>query len=86
MFDINSRDAKEGCIPPIKEGAIEDLQDEGEVLQREKSNGGAHRKEEALQGSQEQGQIGGAQVRLLLRLSYSTREIQKEFPHENKSF
>lgn len=64
------RDANEGCISPIEEGAIEDLQNKGEVLQWEDRNGGAQREQQALQGGQEQGEIGGAQVCLLLCYSY----------------
>lgn len=69
-----SRDANEGCVATVEEGAIEDLQAEGKVLQREERDGGAHREEEALQGGQEQRQVGGAQVRLLFGFSYGTRK------------
>ncbi len=67
--DSYSRNANERCVSPVEEGAIEDLYNKGEVLQRQGRNGGAHREQQALQGGQEQRQRGGAQVRLLLCFS-----------------
>jgi len=60
-----SRDVDERRVAPVDEGAVEDLQSEGQVLQREERDGGAHREQEALQGGEEQGQRGGVQVGLL---------------------
>lgn len=73
VFDGYPRDANECCISAIEEGAIEDLQSEGEILQREERNRDADGEEQALQGGQQQGQKGGAQVRLPLRLSWGRR-------------
>lgn len=64
--DRYSRNANERCVSPVEEGAIEDLQNEGDVLQREEGDGGAHGEQQALQGGQEQRQRGGVQVGLLL--------------------
>lgn len=72
-----SRNVNEGCIPPVEEGAIEDLQNEREVLQREDRDGGTQREQQALQGGQEQGQGGGAQIRLLLSFSYMKENGQE---------
>lgn len=77
----DSRDADEGCVSSVEEGAVEDLQDEGEVLQREEGDGGAHGKQEALQRRQEQRQAGGAQVRLLLGFSCSGTEGRGTVSH-----
>lgn len=65
-----SRDANERRVAPIQEGAVENLQSECEVLQREQRNRGAHREEQALQAGEEQGQAGGAQICLLLCLTF----------------
>lgn len=67
--DSYSRNVNERCISPVEEGAIEDLKNKGEVLQREERNGGAHGEQQALQGGEEQRERGGAQVRLPLSLS-----------------
>lgn len=50
-----------------------DLQDEGEVLEREERRGGADGEEEALEGGEEEGERGGAQVCLLICFSYRGR-------------
>lgn len=80
MFDVDSRDADEGCVAPVEEGAVDDLQDEGAVLQREQRDGGAHGEEQALHGRQEERQGGGAQVRLPLRLSCGDTDVKEALP------
>lgn len=65
----HSRNADECSVPSKEEGAIEDLKTKGEVLQWEERDGGTHGEQQALQHGQEQGQDGGMQVSLLLRLS-----------------
>lgn len=37
-----SRHADEGRVAAVEEGAVDDLQDEGEVLERQVRRGGAH--------------------------------------------
>lgn len=64
----HSRHADEGRVAAVEEGAVDDLQDEGEVLQRQEGDGGAEREEQALQRRQEEGEDGGSQVGLLLTL------------------
>lgn len=48
---MNIRNADEGLVASVKEGAVDNLQDEGEVLQREDGTGETHTEEETLQGS-----------------------------------
>ena len=68
-FHFDSRDADEGGVASVEEGAVEDLQDEGEVLEWEEGSGGTGREEEALQGGEEEGKNGRAQIHLPLCLS-----------------
>lgn len=63
------RDADERCISAVEEGAVDDLQDKGEVLQWEERHRGTDREDQALQGGDGKGEAGGAQVGLLLRFS-----------------
>lgn len=62
------RHADEGRVAAVEEGAVDDLQDEGEVLQRQEGDGGAEREQQALQRRQEEGEDGGLQVGVLLTL------------------
>lgn len=54
MCDSYSRNANKGCSSSIKKGAVEDLQNEGEVLEREERDGGTDGEHQALQTGQEQ--------------------------------
>lgn len=65
----HSRHADEGRVAPVEEGAVDHLQDEGEVLERQVAGGGAHREQHALERRDEQRQDGGPQVGLLLALT-----------------
>lgn len=56
----------EGLMASVKEGAVDNLQDEGEVLQRENRTGETHTEEETLQRGQEEGEKGRVQVCLPL--------------------
>lgn len=55
---MNVRNADEGLVASVEEGAVDNLQDKGEVLQREDRTGEAHTEEETLQGGQEEGEKG----------------------------
>lgn len=72
-----SHNANECCIPSVEEGAVEDLKDKGEVLQWEERNWGADWEQQALQGGDEEGEAGGAQVGLLRRLSCRGKKGQE---------
>lgn len=54
---MNIRNADKGLVASVEERAVDNLQDEGEVLQREDRRGETHRKT-ALQGGQEEGERG----------------------------
>lgn len=65
-----SRHTDEGRVAAIEEGAVEHLQDEGEVLKRQVWGGGTNGKQQALQGRQEERKHRRPQVHLLLALPY----------------
>jgi hypothetical protein len=65
-------------VSTIDEGTVEDLQDEGEVLERKERRGDADVEEEALEGGEEEGERRGAQVGFLLCLSFRERERGRE--------
>lgn len=46
----------------VKKGAVENLQDKGDVLQVKDRTGEAHTQEETLQGSEEEREAGGLQI------------------------
>lgn len=64
----HSRHTDEGGVATVEEGAVDDLQDEGEVLERQDRDGGADREQQALQRRQEEGEDGSSQVGFLLTL------------------
>lgn len=66
-----SRHADEGGVASVQEGAVEHLQDEGQVLEGQVGGGGTQREEEALQRRQKERENGGSQVCLLLRLTWT---------------
>lgn len=72
----HSRHADEGRVAAVEEGAVDDLQDEGEVLQRQEGDGGAEREQQALQRRQEEGEDGGLQVGVLLTLPCEQPPVQ----------
>ncbi len=49
-----SRDTEEGCIAAVQEGAVDHLQDEGEVLKRQVRRGGTNREQHTLQRREEE--------------------------------
>lgn len=53
---MNVRQGDEGLVASVKEGAVDNLQDKGEILQREDGTSETHTEEEALQGGQEEGE------------------------------
>lgn len=63
-----SRDADEGRVAAVEEGAVDHLQDEGEVLQRQERGGGTNREQHTLQRRQEEREHRGPQVRLTFTL------------------
>ncbi len=65
----DSRHTDESSVSSVEEGSVEDLQDEGEVLQRKDGGGGTHRKQHTLQRRQRQRQYGCLQVCFLFTLS-----------------
>lgn len=65
-----SRHTDERRVASIQEGAVDHLQDEGGVLERQVWGGGAHREQQALQRRQEEGEDRGSQISLLLTLTY----------------
>lgn len=65
-----SRHTDEGRVAAIEEGAVEHLQDEGEVLKRQVWGGGTNGKQQALQGRQEERKHRRPQVHLLFALPY----------------
>lgn len=56
--NVNVRNADEGKVASVEEGAVDGLQDKGEVLQGEDGGGEAHAEEETLQGGEEEGERG----------------------------
>ena len=64
------------AFPPKRKGGADDLQGEGEVLQREDRNGGADGEEEAQEAGDEEGESTGTQAGLLLRLSCRREKIR----------
>ena len=79
MWD--SRDADEGGVAPVEEGAVEHLQDEGEVLQGQQGRGGTQGEQKALQRRQEQREHGRTQVRLVLTLAWNTHTHTHTYTH-----
>lgn len=55
---MNIRDADKCLVASVREGTVDSLQDEGEVLQREDRTGETHTEEETQQGGQEEGERG----------------------------
>lgn len=64
-----SRHTDEGRVAAVEEGAVDHLQDEGEVLERQVRGGGAHWEQQTLQRRHEERQHGGPQVGVLLALT-----------------
>lgn len=58
----HSRHTDEGRAAAVEEGAVDDLQDEGEVLQLQERDGGADRKQQELQRRQGQRDDRGPQT------------------------
>lgn len=81
----HSRHADEGRIAAVEEGAVDDLQDEGEVLQRQEGDGGAEREQQALQRRQEEGEDGGLQVGVLLTLPCEQPPAQPSVGEEQQT-
>lgn len=50
------RQGDKGLVASVKEGAVDDLEDKGEILQREDRTSETHTEEEALQGGQQDGE------------------------------
>lgn len=48
----------EGLVASVEEGAVDNLQDEGKVLQREDRTGETHTEDKTLQGGEEEGERG----------------------------
>lgn len=81
----HSRHADEGRVAAVEEGAVDDLQDEGEILQRQEGDGGAEREQQALQRRQEEGQDGGSQVGILLTLPCEQPPVQPSVGEEQRA-
>lgn len=69
---MHLRDAEEGGVPAVQERPVDDLQDEGEVLQGQQRDGSTHGEQQTLDDGQKQRQTGGLQVGVAVALVCNT--------------
>lgn len=75
---VHLRHTDEGRVATVEEGAVEHLQDEGEVLKRQVRRGGTNGEQQTLQRRQEERKHGCPQVGLLFTLSYTHTKDKRQ--------
>lgn len=78
MCDVYSRQTDEGSVAAVEEGAVDDLQNEGGILQRQEWDSGANREQHTLQSRQEEREHSGPQVCQLFTLPCKHTHMNKD--------